>query len=145
MKGGVARVGAGLGQHGGGVVAADSAMGCLLKSGSAFMAVMVARSGGYINCALTWAYARPFRFARAGPGGAVGPRLHTTRLLLRPLVPEGAPFHRLINDWEICRQLPDAPFPYPAELAAEWIAAASADREAGSPSSSRWWGGRAAP
>jgi 8-oxo-dGTP diphosphatase len=39
--------------------------------------------------------------------------------------------HRLINDWEICRRLPDAPFPYPAALAAEWIAAAAADRAYG--------------
>lgn len=62
------------------------------------------------------------------PTGAV---LRTTRLLLRPLVAADAPvFHRLINDWEICRRLPDAPFPYPAQLAADWIAAAGHDREA---------------
>ena len=61
------------------------------------------------------------------PTGAV---LRTTRLLLRPLVAaDAAVFHRLINDWEICRRLPDAPFPYPAGLAAEWIAAAAHDRE----------------
>jgi 8-oxo-dGTP diphosphatase len=60
-----------------------------------------------------------------------GPVLRTTRLVLRPLqASDAAPFHRLINDWEICRRLPDAPFPYPAELAAEWIAAAAADRAA---------------
>jgi 8-oxo-dGTP diphosphatase len=40
-------------------------------------------------------------------------------------------FHRLINDWDICRKLPDAPFPYPAALATDWIAAAAADRAAG--------------
>jgi 8-oxo-dGTP diphosphatase len=58
--------------------------------------------------------------------------LHTARLTLRPLTPEDAPeFHRLINDWEICRKLPDAPFPYPASLAVDWIAAAAADRTAG--------------
>lgn len=62
---------------------------------------------------------------------APGPVLRTTRLVLRPLGPEDAAlFHRLINDWEICRRLPDAPFPYPAQLAAEWIEAASSDREA---------------
>ena len=56
--------------------------------------------------------------------------MRTTRLLLRPLVAEDAPvFHRLINDWEICRRLPDAPFPYPAQLASDWIAAAAHDRE----------------
>jgi 8-oxo-dGTP diphosphatase len=60
-----------------------------------------------------------------------GPVLRTTRLLLRPLVVADAPvFHRLINDWEICRRLPDAPFPYPAQLASDWIEAAVHDREA---------------
>jgi 8-oxo-dGTP diphosphatase len=63
---------------------------------------------------------------------APGPVLRTKRILLRPLRAEDAPaFHRLINDWDICRKLPDAPFPYPVELASEWIAAAGADREAG--------------
>lgn len=62
---------------------------------------------------------------------AAGPVLCTGRLKLRPLEAEDAPdFHRLINDWDICRKLPDAPFPYPRELAAEWIAAAAAEREA---------------
>ncbi|MBB5372039.1 8-oxo-dGTP diphosphatase MutT [Acidocella aromatica] len=60
-----------------------------------------------------------------------GPVLRTTRLVLRPLhAGDAAHFHRLINDWEICRRLPDAPFPYPAQLAADWIDAALADREA---------------
>jgi 8-oxo-dGTP diphosphatase len=60
-----------------------------------------------------------------------GPALRTTRLLLRPLMAEDAAvFHRLINDWEICRRLPDAPFPYPAQLAADWIEAAAHDRDA---------------
>jgi 8-oxo-dGTP diphosphatase len=60
------------------------------------------------------------------------PILRTSRILLRPLQAADAPeFHRLINDWDICRKLPDAPFPYPAELAGEWIAAAAADRAAG--------------
>ena len=63
---------------------------------------------------------------------AAAPLLHTTRLTLRPLEATDAPeFHRLINDWEICRRLPDAPFPYPAALASAWIAAAAADRGAG--------------
>jgi len=58
--------------------------------------------------------------------------LLTARLVLRPLVPEDAPeFHRLINDWDICRTLPDAPFPYPAQLATDWIEAAATDRAAG--------------
>jgi 8-oxo-dGTP diphosphatase len=60
------------------------------------------------------------------------PVLRTKRILLRPLQAEDAPaFHRLINDWDICRKLPDAPFPYPVKLAGEWIAAAAADRQAG--------------
>ncbi len=63
---------------------------------------------------------------------APGPVLRTKRILLRPLQAQDAPaFHRLINDWDICRKLPDAPFPYPVELAMEWIAAAAADRQAG--------------
>jgi 8-oxo-dGTP diphosphatase len=58
--------------------------------------------------------------------------LHTQRLVLRPLLPaDAAEFHRLINDWDICRTLPDAPFPYPAQLATDWIEAAAADRAAG--------------
>jgi 8-oxo-dGTP diphosphatase len=66
------------------------------------------------------------------PAPAAGPRLRSARLLLRPLEESDAPvFHRLINDWDICRKLPDAPFPYPASLATEWIAAAAADRAAG--------------
>jgi 8-oxo-dGTP diphosphatase len=60
------------------------------------------------------------------------PTLRTSRLLLRPLeAADAAEFHRQINDWDICRKLPDAPFPYPAALAAQWIAAAAADRAAG--------------
>ena len=79
------------------------------------------------------------------PAGAGSAHVATTRLTLRPLAAEDAPvFHRLINDWEICRRLPDAPFPYPAQLAADWIAAAAADREAGAPSNSRWWIAQAA-
>jgi len=55
--------------------------------------------------------------------------LRTPRLSLRPLAPEdAAEFHRLINDWDICRFLPDAPFPYPAQLATDWIEAAASDR-----------------
>ncbi len=66
---------------------------------------------------------------RQPPAGVV---LRTSRLTLRPLMAEDAAvFHRLINDWEICRRLPDAPFPYSATLAADWIAAAAADRLAG--------------
>ncbi len=62
----------------------------------------------------------------------MAPVLRTSRILLRPLqAADAADFHRLINDWDICRKLPDAPFPYPAALAGEWIEAAAADRDAG--------------
>jgi 8-oxo-dGTP diphosphatase len=55
--------------------------------------------------------------------------LATSRLRLRALEPDDAPaFHRLINDWDICRRLPDAPFPYPAAQALAWIIQAAADR-----------------
>ena len=61
-----------------------------------------------------------------------GPVLHTSRLALRPLHGgDVQPFHRLINDWDICRRVPDAPFPYPQAQAQAWIEAAAADREAG--------------
>lgn len=68
------------------------------------------------------------------PGLALppGPVLRTTRLTLRPLHGgDVAAFHRLINDWDICRRVPDAPFPYPALQAAEWVQAAASDRAAG--------------
>lgn len=51
-------------------------------------------------------------------------RLLTGRLLLRPFAPADAgALHRLINDFEVCRNLADVPFPYPRALADDWIAA----------------------
>jgi 8-oxo-dGTP diphosphatase len=48
--------------------------------------------------------------------------LATDRLILRPLVPEDADaLHRLVNDWEVARNLAMVPFPYPRELADDWI------------------------
>jgi 8-oxo-dGTP diphosphatase len=48
--------------------------------------------------------------------------LATERLILRPLIPEDAEaLHRLVNDWEVTRNLSVVPFPYPRELADEWI------------------------
>jgi 8-oxo-dGTP diphosphatase len=48
--------------------------------------------------------------------------LATERLILRPLVPEDAEaMHRLVNDWEVARNLATVPFPYPRELADKWI------------------------
>jgi 8-oxo-dGTP diphosphatase len=49
--------------------------------------------------------------------------IRTERLLLRPLQPQDAPaLHRLVNDWAVVRNLSKLPFPYPRELADEWIA-----------------------
>src|SRR5215471_1502478 len=48
--------------------------------------------------------------------------LTTERLILRPLIPEDAEaLHRLVNDFEVTRNLAVVPFPYPRELADEWI------------------------
>lgn len=75
----------------------------------------------------------PDLFDSLMPGVALppGPVLRTSRLTLRPLHGDDVvSFHRLINDWDICRRVPDAPFPYPESQAQEWIEAAAADREA---------------
>jgi len=49
--------------------------------------------------------------------------LETGRFRLRPLRPEdAAELHRLVNDWEVAKTLARVPFPYPRELADEWIA-----------------------
>lgn len=51
--------------------------------------------------------------------------LLTERLQLRPFVAADAPeLFRLINDFEVARQLARVPFPYPREAADEWISAA---------------------
>ncbi len=56
------------------------------------------------------------------PSGSAG------RLILRPFVKaDSAAFHHQINDWEICRRLPEAPFPYPSALADDWVASAIED------------------
>jgi 8-oxo-dGTP diphosphatase len=58
--------------------------------------------------------------------------LRTERLILRPLGPEdAAQLHRLINDWDVVRWLSRVPFPYPRELADEWIASTHKQRAAG--------------
>jgi 8-oxo-dGTP diphosphatase len=49
--------------------------------------------------------------------------LATERLALRPFAPADAgALHRLINDFEVCRNLAGVPFPYPRPLADDWIA-----------------------
>jgi 8-oxo-dGTP diphosphatase len=56
------------------------------------------------------------------PPDAFAP-LATERLVLRTLMPEDAEaMHRLVNDWEVARNLAVVPFPYPRELADDWIA-----------------------
>lgn len=58
--------------------------------------------------------------------------LTTDRLTLRPLRPDDAEsLHRLVNDWQVSRTLAAVPFPYPRELADEWIASTRADLAAG--------------
>ena len=39
--------------------------------------------------------------------------------------------HRLINDWEVARGLPEVPYPYPRALADEWIGSTAAELAAG--------------
>jgi 8-oxo-dGTP diphosphatase len=66
------------------------------------------------------------------PAAAGFAPLQTERLTLRPLLPADAPaLHRLINDWEVTRTLAVVPFPYPRELADEWIALAGEQIAAG--------------
>ena len=67
------------------------------------------------------------------PAAAGFAPLRTERLTLRPLVAADAPaLHRLINDWEVTRTLAVVPFPYPRELADEWITLAGEQIAAGS-------------
>lgn len=58
--------------------------------------------------------------------------LHTGRLTIRPLrAGDAAELHRLVNDWEVAKTLARVPFPYPRELADEWIASTHAQMAAG--------------
>jgi 8-oxo-dGTP diphosphatase len=67
----------------------------------------------------------------APPAPAFEP-LATERLTMRPYRAEdAAELHRLINDWEVCRNLAAVPFPYPRELADDWIASTRAMLAAG--------------
>jgi 8-oxo-dGTP diphosphatase len=53
--------------------------------------------------------------------------LRTERFTLRPLrAADAADLHRLVNDWEVAKMLARVPFPYPRELADEWIASTHA-------------------
>jgi len=61
-----------------------------------------------------------------------GLALKTERLTLRPLrADDAADLHRLVNDWEVAKTLARVPFPYPRDLADEWIASTRAQIAAG--------------
>ncbi len=71
-------------------------------------------------------------FRPAAPASSFAP-LATERLALRPYRPEdAAELHRLINDWEVARNLAAVPFPYPRALADEWIRSAATSMADGS-------------
>jgi 8-oxo-dGTP diphosphatase len=58
--------------------------------------------------------------------------LKTERLTLRPLQPADAEaMHRLVNDWEVTRTLAELPYPYPRDLADEWIVSTAEQMQAG--------------
>ncbi|MEJ0014992.1 MAG: bifunctional GNAT family N-acetyltransferase/(deoxy)nucleoside triphosphate pyrophosphohydrolase [Acetobacteraceae bacterium] len=59
--------------------------------------------------------------------------LATERLVLRALLPDDAEaLHRLVNDWEVTRNLAVVPFPYPRALADDWIQSTRASLADGS-------------
>ena len=63
-------------------------------------------------------------FAASAPSADNFVPIATERLILRPFQPADAEaVHRLINDWEVTRNLAVVPFPYQREQADEWIAA----------------------
>ena len=58
--------------------------------------------------------------------------LTTERFTLRALRPTDAPaVHRLVNDWDVAKNLARVPFPYPSTLAEEWIASTHEQLAAG--------------
>src|ERR1700722_8892009 len=59
--------------------------------------------------------------------------LTTDRLTLRPLsAADAEALHRLVNDFEVTRNLTVVPFPYPRDLADDWIAATARELADGS-------------
>ncbi len=75
---------------------------------------------------------RTSRPAAAPPAQGFAP-LATERLALRPYRAEdAAELHRLINDWEVTRNLAAVPYPYSRSLADEWIQSAGASLAEGS-------------
>ncbi|HVY14480.1 MAG TPA: bifunctional GNAT family N-acetyltransferase/(deoxy)nucleoside triphosphate pyrophosphohydrolase [Rhodopila sp.] len=83
---------------------------------------------------MTIAPAKPKRARatrRKAEAGGFKP-LKTERLTLRPLRPADAEsMHRLVNDWEVTRTLAELPYPYPRDLADEWIASTAKQLAAG--------------
>ncbi|MBP0444155.1 GNAT family N-acetyltransferase [Roseomonas sp. SSH11] len=78
----------------------------------------------------------PPRRRRAGGAADVTDELFAPlgagALTLRALRAEdAAQLHRLVNDWEVARMLARVPFPYPRQLADEWIASTRAQIAAG--------------
>jgi 8-oxo-dGTP diphosphatase len=70
--------------------------------------------------------------APAPPPAGFAP-LATERLTLRPYcAADAAELHRLINDWEVTRNLAAVPFPYSRELADDWIRSAGESLAEGS-------------
>ena len=66
------------------------------------------------------------------PAFATVTSLETERLRLRPSSPADAPaITPLISEWEVARHTARIPHPYPENGAEEWLALASAEREAG--------------
>ncbi len=50
------------------------------------------------------------------------PPIATERLVLRPFVAADATeLHNLMNHWEVCRDLAEVPFPYPPDIAENWV------------------------
>jgi len=69
--------------------------------------------------------------APVAPADTFAP-LTTERLILRPLQPHDAEsLHRLVNDFEVTRNLAVVPFPYPRDLADRWILSTAAELAAG--------------
>lgn len=77
----------------------------------------------------------PGAFLAAMPDSLKAPAfapLTTDRFTLRALRATDAPaVHRLVNDWEVAKNLARVPFPYPSDLAADWIASTHTQLEAG--------------
>jgi 8-oxo-dGTP diphosphatase len=70
--------------------------------------------------------------ASTPPAAGFAP-LITERLTLRPYCPDdAAELHRLINDWEVARNLAAVPFPYSRDLADDWIGSAGGSLADGS-------------